>query len=243
MERIANIYRFHHELPFPGMPATRMPAAFHCLQDEGGLVLIDPFQLPEAEVAELEALGQPAHVLITNQNHERGALHYRRHYGARILAHGDLAGSFDFHLDSAFDHEDPLPGGLTAIHMPGAFKGETIFLHPDEDGSLIVGDAVMNLTLSRYGVAGAAMRAVGWPEGPGSMPRLLMQNETTAVDSYRRLLATPFSRILMTHGTPILADARWTLQKGLLNHRSILPSSLRRALSRMTSNVWDLLDI
>ena len=239
MDKIANICRHHYQLPFPGMPNTKLPSAFHCVQAHAELVFIDPFILPEEKTSVLEALGTPTHVLITNQNHDRDAEQYRRRYGAKIMAHRDLADHFDFALDGTFEDEDPLPGGLRAIRMYGAFKGETIFLHPEQSGSLIVGDAIMNLQLGRYGVAGVAMRTVGWPEGPGTMPRLLMEDEMQAAESYRKLLRYPFSRILMSHGTPILTEARSTLLKGLGNNQSVLPYPVRRAVSKVSINVWE----
>jgi glyoxylase-like metal-dependent hydrolase (beta-lactamase superfamily II) len=242
MEKIANIYRIHHDLPFPGLESIRLPAAMHCIQDDAGLVLIDPFVLADEETRELEALGKPAYVLITNLNHDRDAEHYRHQYGAMIMAHPSLAGYFDFALDSAFENGDQLPGGLTAIGMPGTFKGETIFLHPEQGGSLIVGDAIMNLSLKRYGVAGAAMKTMGWSEGVGTMPRLMMKDELQADASYRRLLCGSFSRILMTHGTPIHAQAKGTLLKALNNNYPVLPYSMRRVVSKAYNNLWELVD-
>lgn len=236
-QNIAGFHRLFHDLPFPGMPGTRLPSSMHCVVRGEDLVCIDPFVEPFEKVASL--LGTPTHVVITNENHGRDAEAFRRRYGARIWAHRDLAEGFDWALDGVFTDGERLPGGLCALALPGCFRGESAFLLDDAGGSLVVGDAFMNLDLTRYGLAGAAMRTAGWPQGPGVMPRLLMQNEDEAMAAYRRLLRLDFRRILPTHGTPVLSNANQVLAAALEDDQTLVPRFARPYLYGLSRSVWE----
>lgn len=236
-QNIAGVHRLFHDLPFPGMPGTRLPSSMHCVARGGDLVCIDPFMAPFEKGGGL--LGKPTHVVITNENHGRDAAAFRRRYGARIWARRELANAFDFELDCVFSDGARLPGDLRALALPGCFRGESAFLLDDAGGSLVVGDAFMNLDLTRYGLAGAAMRTAGWPQGPGVMPRLLMQDEDEATAAYRRLLRLDFRRILPTHGTPVLSDARAALQAALEDDQTLVPRFARPYLYGLSRSVWE----
>jgi hypothetical protein len=239
MEQIGDIYRSTNRLPFPGRSDIAIPAAMHYLKASDGLVLIDPFEMDPAHGRAVEDLGQPRYVLITNLNHERDAQLYRRRYGAVIGYHRDLAGYFDFEADFLFDDGDELPGGLRAVALPGTFRGETAFWHEGQGGSLVFGDALMNLDLSTYGFAGTFMGTVGWPDGLGTMPRVLMQDEERALESLRGLFDWDFSRLLMTHGTPVQIQARQALRLALNNYQPLVPYFMRRTASTLISRVWE----
>ncbi len=246
IERIANVHRIDCGLPLPvldsvsipGVP-KRMPAAMHGVEVEDGMVVIDPLNLPYEETHQLEAIGRPTSILITSLNHDRDALDYRRRYGARIWAHRDLADNFDFKLDATFGDGEIVPGGLQAICMPGTFRGETIFLDSCEGGSLIVGDAIFNVDLDTYGLAGQALRTIGWPHRLSTMPRFLMRDEERAMKSYEHLLSHDFARILMTHGTPVVDDARGVLQTMLAQSEPLTPFFMRRAMAKVSSSFWE----
>ena len=239
MEQIAGIFRSHNQLPFPGWSDMAIPAAMHTIKAADGLILIDPWEIDAAHLRAIEDLGHPKHILITNLNHERDAQAYRRRYGAQVWAHRDLAGFFDFTLDGLFDDGDVLPGELHALCLPGTFRGETVFWHEKEGGSLIFGDALMNLNLAEYGLAGGLMQTAGWPDGPGTMPRLLMQDEARALASFRRLFEREFTRLLMTHGTPVESQGREALRLALDNYSPTVPSFMRRPLSAVYSTVLE----
>ena len=249
IEKLASIYRIDCGLSLPGNLETisipglpdKMPAAMHAVEAEEGLVLIDPFNLSSEKTRQLEAIGTPGHVLITNLNHDRDALDYRRRYGAKIWGHRDLANYFKFKFDFVFDDGDTVPGDLKAILLPGTFRGETVFLDSREGGSLIAGDAIFNVDLEEFGLAGTAMGAIGWPDGLSTMPRFLMRDEARAIKSYEQLLEWDFARIFMTHGKPVLADAKPPLRTALKEYSSVMPFFMRRAVARVSSNLWEVM--
>jgi len=250
IEKLASIYRIEcglslpgnlETISIPGLAGKQMPAAMHAVQTEEGLVLIDPFNLSCETTRQLEAIGTPGHVLITNLNHDRDAMDYRRRYGAKIWGHRDLSNYFKFKFDFVFDDGDTVPGDLEAIHLPGTFRGETVFLDSREGGSLIAGDAIFNVNLDEFGLAGNAMGAIGWPDGLSTMPRFLMRDEKRAIKSYEQLLERDFTRIFMTHGKPVLDDAKAPLRTALKEYRSVIPFFMRRAAARISSNIWEVM--
>ena len=250
IEKLASIYRIEcglslpgnlETISIPGLAGKQMPAAMHAVQTEEGLVLIDPFNLSCETTRQLEAIGTPGHVLITNLNHDRDAMDYRRRYGAKIWGHRDLSNYFKFKFDFVFDDGDTVPGDLEAIHLPGTFRGETVFLDSREGGSLIAGDAIFNVNLDEFGLAGNAMGAIGWPDGLSTMPRFLMRDEKRAIKSYEKLLERDFTRIFMTHGKPVLDDAKAPLRTALKEYRSVIPFFMRRAAARISSNIWEVM--
>jgi glyoxylase-like metal-dependent hydrolase (beta-lactamase superfamily II) len=250
IEKLASIYRIEcglslpgnlETISIPGLAGKQIPAAMHAVQTEEGLVLIDPFNLSCETTRQLEAIGTPGHVLITNLNHDRDAMDYRRRYGAKIWGHRDLSNYFKFKFDFVFDDGDTVPGDLEAILLPGTFRGETVFLDSREGGSLIAGDAIFNVNLDEFGLAGNAMGAIGWPDGLSTMPRFLMRDEKRAIKSYEQLLERDFTRIFMTHGKPVLDDAKAPLRTALKEYRSVIPFFMRRAAARISSNIWEVM--
>lgn len=214
MKEIIPIYRATTRINVAG--PFRIPSAMYVIKDGEDVVLIDPFTLPESETKELEALGVPTLILITGRLHVRDADAYRKRYGAKILANREAVPELGIGVDDAFGDGETLPGGLTTIEMPGTIPGETILRREQGKGVLIVGDALWNLRLSECGlILGLFMRLLGWPEGFGAMPKLLMANDKLATESYQKLLDYDFDQILVSHGQPILRDAKEMLRVAL----------------------------
>ena len=194
------------------LTALKVPSAMHIVKAEGDVTLIDPFVLSGSETEELEALGNPTYILVTEANHVRDAEEYRNRYGAKVLANRAAVPKLGIPVDEAFGDDETLPGGLKSIEIPGASIGETIFRYNQGGGTLIVGDAIMNL---QPGDRGLIMRLVGFPEGLGLMPKLVMTDKKRAAESYRNLLNHDFDRILVSHGSPVLNDGKKQLEDAI----------------------------
>ena len=213
MGNLFPIYRIEKRVPGP-IPGTKLPGAMHAIKDGEEVILIDPFLVSKSETEFLEKeIGKPTLILITVETHVRDTEAYRKRYGARILANREAVSVLDIAVDDVFDDGDKLPGGLTAIGMPGMLLGETIFLREGEKPALIVGDALFNFQASDLGLfPGILMIPLGWPIGLGIMPRLFMRNQKLADESYQKLLDHDFDQILVSHGRPILKEAKEKLQ-------------------------------
>lgn len=188
----------------------RVKGSMFILRDGQDLVLMDPFLLSDQETREMEALGRPSVILIAGEMHVRDTGAYRKRYGARVLAHRDAMSRLDVAVDHFFEDGEALPAGLTAIGMPGTFRGETVFRR--EGGVLLSGDALFNIQPEDHGLM---MKMLGFPRHLGAMPRLFMDNRKRADASYRRLLEHDFDKILVSHGAPILSDGKERLRAAL----------------------------
>jgi hypothetical protein len=187
-------------------------AGMLAIKAEDALVLMSPFTLPEDQRRALEALGQPTHIIIDADSHERDADAYRQQYGAKILSHHQIAPKLKLEPDLTFKTGDALPGGLKAIGIPGTRPGETALLLPNGDGALLVGDTLMNIPAAERGFL---MRLLGFPVGLGKMPKMAIKDSQQAHQSYLALLELDFDALIVSHGEPILSGAKEALRRAL----------------------------
>ena len=157
-----------------------------------GLIIIDPIALPATHRTDLESLGRVARIVITNANHARNAATFAHSYSAPIFAPPELRGE----LRSHNLHDGLAIGPLRVIRIEGAADGEFALYHPDDGGTLIMGDALINFD----------------PHGFTLLPRKYCTNQKQMVRSLRKLLDLDFSRIFFAHGNPIMIRAREQLE-------------------------------
>src|ERR1041384_2121701 len=62
---------------------------FHsfALKTSDGVVFVDPMTPDPAVMKQLDALGEPLAIVLTNAHHERDSDGFRKHYGIQIYAH------------------------------------------------------------------------------------------------------------------------------------------------------------
>jgi glyoxylase-like metal-dependent hydrolase (beta-lactamase superfamily II) len=161
------------------------------------LTIIDPIALPPAHQTELESLGPVARIVITNANHARNAATFAHSYSAPIFAPPELGAE----LPHGYSLHDALAlGPLRVIRIEGAAEGEFALYHPDDGGTVIIGDALINFD----------------PHGFTLLPRKYCGNQKQMTRSLRKLLDLDFARIFFAHGNPIMIRARERLES-LLN--------------------------
>jgi hypothetical protein len=161
------------------------------------LTIIDPIALPSAHQTRLKSLGRVARIVITNANHARDAATFARFYSAPIFAPPELNAELP-HRHSL--HDALVIGPLRAIRIEGAADGEFALYHPDDTGTLIVGDALINFD----------------PHGFTLLPRKYCSNQKQMIRSLHKFLDLDFARIFFAHGSPIMIRARHRLES-LLN--------------------------
>ncbi len=185
-----------------------------------GVVLVDPLVPGDEEARFWKALdrdvkrvGGDVHVLVTVFWHTRSARAVRERYsrpapapakpaGARIwaAARGERAiarraGA----VTDPFRPDDPLPGAVVAL--PTARANEVVYWLPGER-TLVPGDVLLG-------------------DGSGGLrlcPRSWLPERTSLADlasSLRPALELPVERVLVSHGEPVLADARAALGAAL----------------------------
>lgn len=154
----------------------------------GEVTIIDPIALPVESREELELLGRVSAIVITNANHLRDAAAFAHSYSAPIFAPAELKP--DLPHRHALD-ETICPGDLQVIRIDGTAPGEFALYHPDDGGTLIIGDALINFD----------------PHGFTLLPAKYCTNQKKMIRSLRQLLDFQFQRILFAHGNPVTTRA------------------------------------
>lgn len=170
------------------------------VQAPAGNVLIDPPTLRPEDEEEIERLGLPGAILLTNKDHVRMARECRDRFGAQIGISALDAPLIEFRPDFTFKDGDALPGSFVAVHVPGnKSPGETALLHPEGGGTLILGDAL-----------------IGKPSGDLTLlPPEKYADPARARAGLRRLLEYPFRSILIGDGPLVPLRERAALERFL----------------------------
>lgn len=158
-----------------------------------GLIVIDPPILESADRSELEAMGKPKHIILTNKDHVRKTSEMKEMYGAKVYIHEKDADDMQSAPDEKFKDGNILPGSLTAINISdNKSAGETAFLLPRKNGILFIGDAV-----------------IGWPPGEFSLlPKGKYKDPAKAHQSLKKLLKHDFETVLVGDGESILEKGK-----------------------------------
>ena len=165
------------------------------VETDDGLVLIDPLGPPRE-------LGKPEHVLVTVFFHARSAK------APQVWAHERMIrrlASRGVDVNRPFVAGDPLPGGIQAFET--ARSGEVVYWLPRQR-AVVVGDVLLG--------AGAKPRAT---DDPLRMcPERWLGGGATHDDlreSLAPLLELPVSRVLVSHGKPVLRGGARALADAL----------------------------
>ncbi len=160
------------------------------LRHASGVYLIDPIRLPSTN-EDLFRRGECTGIIVTNSNHVRAAGEMACLLKVPVFAHpkagAEMAGA-DLRV---LDDGQMLAPGLQVATIEGAPLGEVALHCDDEGGTLILGDALINM-----GSAGFAF-----------LPSKYCTDQKLMRRSLRKLLQFRFARMLFAHGTPIAVRA------------------------------------
>ncbi len=171
------------------------------------VVLIDPL-VPAGDERErffraldrdVERARRPVAVFLTIFWHERSADEIRQRYGSTVWAPELALERIKIHVTNPFGASERLPGGVRAHHS--SRRGEVTYWLP-QPRALVAGDVLL-------GAAGGEVRVC-----PDSwLPEDLAPGEFRA--SLRPLLELPIELLLVSHGEPVLEEAREALERAL----------------------------
>lgn len=153
--------------------------------------LIDPIPLPNELLATLNG-HEIAGVIVTNSNHARAAAAFAAKFSVPVFGHADVRPELIGAQLSEIGEGDAHLGRLQIVELRGAAPGEIALHDPDDSGTLVIGDALIN-----FGSNGFSLLPAKYCENP----KLLRK-------SLRKLLLLKFERMFFAHGTPILSSAR-----------------------------------
>ena len=161
-----------------------------------GVYMVDPIPLAEPDLAALVQNGPIIAIIVTNANHQRVALDYSERLSVPVLGHPQtLAAIKPTRSDDIYAIESKAE--FEVFEIEGAVAGEIALYHRANGGTLIVGDALINL--DSYGFT--------------FLPRKYCLNQNQMRNSLSKLLSLSVERILFAHGPPILSGASAQLQQ------------------------------
>lgn len=153
-------------------------------------MLVDPPELSFDEIDELEAVGEPSAVLITNRTHWRATAEHLGRWPLRVLAHEVEAPRLP-RAEATLREGDPVCGGWRVVFVPGKTIGEIALHHPSDGGTLLVGDTLIGEP----------------PGGVRLLPNAKLEDPAQLLDSLRRIAGLSFERLLVGDGNSILHGA------------------------------------
>ncbi|MCE9625527.1 MAG: hypothetical protein K8R69_08785 [Deltaproteobacteria bacterium] len=169
------------------------------LKSEHKTIFIDPPPMSEADLQEVEFLGKPHRIYLTNKHHTRASATYRERWGSHIFIHDDDAPLMEIPVDGTFSDGELVDGEFEAIRIPDAkTPGECAF-YWKKNGVLIVGDAM-----------------IGKPEGSLSMlPDEKFKDPQRARQGLSVLRGLDFEKLLVGDGFSIFSNAKLALTEFL----------------------------
>jgi hypothetical protein len=178
-------------------PTVKADLFSSAIQAVAGVFLIDPIPLTQACLEELRTPMGFAAVLVTNGNHHRAAMELACQLGVPIFAADSVVAEFAAPNAKSIDDGGEILSGVAAMAIVGAASGETAFHFAENGGTVVLGDALINVE----------------PYGFALLPAKYCSDQKQMRRSLRRLLDWPFERLLFAHGTPILVSARERLER------------------------------
>lgn len=188
----------------PGMTLRRVMSVVR--RDSGGLVIHSAIALRPAELAELEAWGQPEVLLVPGAYHRLDAPAYKRRYpGLRVYAPSASLGKVRqvVAVDGAYEDYPPDPV-LQLRSAPGTSGREGILFVRASDGlSVVFNDVVMNMDRKRDPLGFLFTTLLGSAPGPrvSRLSKLTLVTDRRALRAeLERIAALPdLANLLVSH--------------------------------------------
>jgi hypothetical protein len=166
-----------------------------------GVLIVDPVPLREELLQERICQRAVVGIFVTNANHCRAALDFSKKFAAPVFAHSATCASCEFPSTQAVQDGQTFADNVRAVEIAGAAPGEMAIHCEEEEGTVIIGDALINFE----------------PYGFSFLPPKYCSNAKEMRRSLRHLLDFNFERMLFAHGTPLMHAARKELE-GLLQN-------------------------
>jgi len=184
---------------------------------DGNLLLYSPVALTQARQSAIEALGPVAHLYAPNLFHHRWIGEWAAAFpSARLHAPVGLAKKRgDLRIDRIHNAapEPAFAGVLEERHIDGFRLEESVVVYRPA-GTLVVADLVHNVGRPQHRWTNFYSRTMGFYDRV-ALSRMIRWTAFTDRAAARRsldeLLALPFDRLIVGHGTPLTAGGREAL--------------------------------
>jgi hypothetical protein len=180
-------------------PASKTELFSTAIETPDGVLLVDPIPLAAPAESALLAGRTAAGIVVTNDNHWRASEELAGKFGVPLFAHSSTPNEagLSFHSLSGGDR---ILNALEIVAIEGAAPGEIALYSSAEDGTLIVGDALIHFD----------------PYGFTFLPPKYCTDHKKMRKSLRDLLIYKVKRLLFAHGMPIISHSEDRLRQ-LLN--------------------------
>ena len=178
-------------------PSVKVDLFSTALATPSGTFLVDPIHLAPASLLRLRTNRILAGIVATNVNHARAAIEFAESFSVPLYVHDQLCGAPDFPGATQASEGTRIDNELAVIMIDGGPLGELALHHDRNRGTLIIGDALTNLT----------------PNGLEFLPAKYCRDSKLMRLSLKKLLNYPFERMFFAHGTPILSSAKRRLEQ------------------------------
>lgn len=176
---------------------------------DGRVVVDNAIALEAPAMAELEAWGEPAVLLVPNGYHRQDAVIWKQRY-PKMTVVAPPRGRKRIEKVVAVDVETTAAPGddtVRVVPMEGCASDTLLEVRSGDAVALVFCDAVMNVP-KRGGMIGIMLSPTGQVSTPRVMRWLGIQNKRAFADHLERLAGTPgLRRLLFGHGAPITENA------------------------------------
>lgn len=196
----------------PGGNQRRMTIARRA---DGKLLIHNPIALGEAEMKDVEALGEPGYVVVPNAFHRQDAIIYKQRYPLASVLCPEAARKRVSQIVEVAGHLDEMPkdADVELFHLRGVKTREGAIRVRSRAGSAVVFNDVL-LNLEQGSGAKAFFMA---PTGTLSVPRfarwMLMKSGAELKEHLQELAASPgLAHVIPGHGAVLQTDTASALQ-------------------------------
>jgi len=193
------------------MPLMVLPRRMTAVRLKSGeLVIFSAIALREEEMAELEAFGRPAFLVVPSLRHRLDAPAYVRRYpGIRVVA--PRMGAEKIGEVVKVDTHTPDFGDATVRYIEIA--GDSALEVESDDGLTIIVNDLIGDIHDEHGLGGWLLKVMGFagddPQVPGPVKLMLGKHKSEVAGHFLRWADRPdLRRIVVSHGDIVEGDAR-----------------------------------
>lgn len=198
------------------MPLLELPRRMTVVRTKSGdLVIFSAIALREPDMAELEAFGRPAWLVVPSERHRLDAPGYRQRYpGLKVVA--PRAGADK--IGEVVRVDTSLPDfGDASIRYVEIAADSALEIDSDDGLTIVVNDLVGDIH-GEQGLGGWLLRVMGFAGDEAHVPapvKMLLGKHKDEVAQQFRLWAErgDLRRIIVSHGDPIENDPQSVLRK------------------------------
>jgi len=197
------------------MPLMQIPRRMTVVRTQSGdLVIFSAMALNEPEMAELEAFGRPAFLVVPSERHRLDAPSYLRRY-PNISVVAPSAGAKKIGEVVRVDTSTPDFGDPSVRYVEIA-ADSALEVDGDDGMTVVVNDLIGDIH-GEGGVGGWLLRVMGFagddPHVPAPVKLLLGKHKSEVAQQFRRWAERhDLRRIMVSHGDSIEKDPRGALR-------------------------------